>query len=191
MFGRLLLPVGRPPNPSAKGVEASAVPTCRMLALAPCVALAAKRGLGGELAVEAQSYVSTYEIIEVFPHDPSAFTQGLAFDSSGNLYESDGLYGRSAVRHVDVRTGTNRNRTENPAPVRRLAVLTPARCAANLWAAQFFGEGIVVTGNTLVQLTWKNNMVREGSALPRSKFLAHSLPAQPSPLSKWQLLSLT
>ena len=53
----------------------------------------------------ASTYVSSYEIVETFPHDSNAFTQGLAFGPDGVLYESDGLYGESKVRSVDVQTG--------------------------------------------------------------------------------------
>jgi len=111
---------------------------------------AARRQLGGEAAIKAEAYVSKYEIIHEFPHDPTAFTQGLAFDPHGNLYESDGLYGRSAVRSVEVNSGRSQNRTANAAPV--------------------FGEGIVVIGQKLVQLSWRNQMVFEYS-LPGLKLL--------------------
>ena len=44
------------------------------------------------------------EVIEILPHDSSAFTQGLAF-LDGKLYESTGLYGESSLRIVNITTG--------------------------------------------------------------------------------------
>jgi glutamine cyclotransferase len=78
--------------------------------------------------------VQRVRILERFPHDPEAFTQGLAYDA-GQLYESTGTYGQSTLRRVDLQTG----RVEQ---LRRL----PDR---------LFGEGIVVWGERIVQLTWR------------------------------------
>ena len=44
------------------------------------------------------------EVIEILPHDSSAFTQGLLFLDS-KLYESTGLYGESSIRIVNATTG--------------------------------------------------------------------------------------
>ncbi len=76
----------------------------------------------------------TVEILEWFPHDPTAFTQGLE-TADGVLYESTGLYGRSSLRVVDMATGT---------------VISQATVADNL-----FAEGLTVVGDRIVQLTWK------------------------------------
>lgn len=81
--------------------------------------------------------VYTYTIINTYPHDPAAFTQGLIFEN-GVLYESTGLYGRSSIRKVDLETGT----------VLQLYELAP----------QFFGEGLTAFGDTLIQLTWQSNV---------------------------------
>jgi glutaminyl-peptide cyclotransferase len=54
---------------------------------------------------------------------------------AGRLYESAGLYGRSAVRQVELRSGR---------------VLRSRRIAD-----AFFGEGLALVGTRLVQLTWK------------------------------------
>lgn len=82
----------------------------------------------------AAQAVDTYKVIHTYPHDPNAFTQGLVF-VNGRMYESDGLYGHSTVRMVDVQTG--RTLQETPVP------------------AQYFGEGLTNWGSTLIQLTWK------------------------------------
>jgi glutamine cyclotransferase len=76
-------------------------------------------------------------IINTYPHDPQAFTQGLVFDD-GILYESTGLLGRSSVRKVDLKTG---------------AILQIHRLPA-----QLFGEGITVFGERLIQLTWQSGV---------------------------------
>lgn len=81
----------------------------------------------------------TYEVVNVFPHDPNAFTQGLLFDE-GSLYEGTGLYGRSSLRRVDLESG---------------AVL-----AQIALPEAFFGEGITIVGDKVYQLTW-----REGTGL--------------------------
>ncbi|MBN1219661.1 MAG: glutaminyl-peptide cyclotransferase [Anaerolineae bacterium] len=78
----------------------------------------------------------TYKIINTYPHDRNAFTQGLIF-MDGVLYEGTGLYGRSSLRRVDLETGQ----------VLQSLSLPP----------QFFGEGITLFGNQIIQLTWKAN----------------------------------
>jgi glutamine cyclotransferase len=75
-----------------------------------------------------------YRIVNTYPHDPRAFTQGLVF-ADGALYEGTGLRGQSSLRKVDLQTG-------NILRIRQLA-------------AHFFGEGITIYGNRLFQLTWR------------------------------------
>ena len=77
----------------------------------------------------------TFEIVRAFPHDPAAFTQGLAY-RDGFLYESTGLNGRSSLRKVRLETG---------AVVQRQDL-----------APEFFGEGITLLKNEVVQLTWQS-----------------------------------
>jgi len=78
----------------------------------------------------------TYEVIKTYPHDTDAFTEGLVF-SNGFLYESTGLYGNSSLRRVDLETGQ---------------VLQTYHLSN-----QFFGEGIAIVNNTIVQLTWQSH----------------------------------
>lgn len=78
--------------------------------------------------------VYTYRVINKFPHDDKAFTQGLVYDN-GFLYESTGLKGSSSVRKVDIETGV---------PVVKLD-LDP----------QLFGEGIVIMDDKIYQITYK------------------------------------
>ena len=51
-----------------------------------------------------------YKIVNTYPHDPTAFTQGLLWDS-GVLYESTGKEGRSSIRKVDLKTGERDRQT--------------------------------------------------------------------------------
>ena len=74
------------------------------------------------------------EVLNVFPHDAQAFTQGLLWHD-GNLYESTGLYGESTLRRVDLASGE------------ALEVLA--------LPAEFFAEGLERVGDRLIQLTWK------------------------------------
>ena len=78
----------------------------------------------------------TFQVVRQFPHDPAAFTQGLAFLDS-YFYEGTGLTGRSSLRQVKVETGA----------VVRKVDLDP----------EFFGEGITILKNQVVQLTWQSH----------------------------------
>jgi len=76
----------------------------------------------------------TYKIEKVFPHDTSAYTEGLLYQD-GYLYESTGDEGHSTLRKVDVVTGK---------------VIKMARLDA-----QYFGEGISIVGDKIIMLTYK------------------------------------
>jgi glutamine cyclotransferase len=79
----------------------------------------------------------TFKIIHVFPHDSAAFTQGLIYHD-GFFYEGTGLNGRSSLRKVRPETGEVVQRVD----------LEP----------QFFGEGITLFKNEIVQLTWQSHI---------------------------------
>ncbi len=76
-----------------------------------------------------------YRVVNTYSHDPGAFTQGLVF-TDGVLYESTGLYGRSSVRRVDLEFGEVLQQRD--------------------LAGEYFGEGLAVVGDRLIQLTWRN-----------------------------------
>ena len=76
-----------------------------------------------------------YEIVNIYPHDIEAYTQGLEFDGE-DLYESTGLNGKSTLRKVNYKTG---DIIENKK-------LDDA----------FFGEGITLINDKIIQLTWKS-----------------------------------
>ncbi len=73
-------------------------------------------------------------VLEVLPHDTTAFTQGLQFDG-GRLYESRGMRGESAITEIDPETGA----VVRSAPV----------------AATYFAEGLAIVGDRAIQLTWQ------------------------------------
>jgi glutamine cyclotransferase len=75
-----------------------------------------------------------------YPHDPAAFTEGLAFTPSGkSYYESIGRYGLSEVREVDLITGKLLRR--------------------RLLPANTFGEGLtLLPSGSVVQLTWREHV---------------------------------
>lgn len=77
--------------------------------------------------------VYTYEIVATYPHDANAFTQGLQY-ADGILYEGTGREGMSNVRHVDLKTGKVLKEAKND--------------------PMYFGEGIVILGDKLYQLTY-------------------------------------
>lgn len=83
---------------------------------------------------ERQVPVYSYRIVATFPHDPKAFTQGLAF-GGGALYEGTGQYGRSSLRKVDLDNGRVLQQRDLP--------------------DRFHGEGVTLYEERLIQLTWR------------------------------------
>ncbi|MDB6094781.1 MAG: glutamine cyclotransferase [Verrucomicrobia bacterium] len=75
-------------------------------------------------------------MVAAWPHDRSAFTQGLVF-RGGSFIESTGLNGRSSLREAEVTSG----RVLKQVPV----------------AAEYFAEGLAVLGDRAYQLTWQNH----------------------------------
>lgn len=78
-----------------------------------------------------------YKIINKFPHDNQAFTQGLLYDN-GVLYESTGLEGQSTLRIVTIQTGI---------PIMKINLEN-----------QIFAEGIALFNNQIYQLTYKSQI---------------------------------
>ena len=111
-----------------RSVSRSAWPRRRIAFFALCVAVATA---GWARAAD------DYRVVNAYPHDPNAFTQGLVY-IDGHLYESTGLNGRSSLRMVDLTTGQVLQKRD--------------------LAPQYFGEGLASWGSTLVQLTWQNHV---------------------------------
>lgn len=84
----------------------------------------------------AQTPVCHYDVITTLDHDAEAFTQGLVF-SDGEFFEGTGLYGESSLRRVELGTG---------------AVLQQVNLGS-----QYFGEGLALWQDRLIQLTWREN----------------------------------
>lgn len=78
-----------------------------------------------------------YEIVNSWPHDPNAFTQGLVFHE-GRLIESTGREGRSSLRRVELETGKVLQRVDVPSP--------------------YFAEGITLFKGKIFQLTWQHQL---------------------------------
>ena len=112
-------PKGSGPAAPANGGMGSKIFYSAVFFILVAGAYAVQRKLGLEASPLNSAYVSTYEIVQTFAHENDAFTQGLTFDDEGNLYESDGLYGRSGVRHVDVVSGKSKKFVANERAVRR------------------------------------------------------------------------
>jgi glutamine cyclotransferase len=75
-----------------------------------------------------------YEIVNTYPHDPTAFTQGLVFQD-GALVESTGLEGHSTLRRVELQTGRVLQSMDVP--------------------KFYFAEGMTLFAGKIYQLTWK------------------------------------
>ena len=81
--------------------------------------------------------VYSYNIVNTYPHDRDAFTEGLVFED-GFLFEGTGLLEQSTLRRVELETGAVLQIHELP--------------------DQFFGEGITIYGDKIIQLTWQSNV---------------------------------
>lgn len=75
-------------------------------------------------------------IVETYPHDTEAFTQGLLL-YDGKFYESTGRYGQSQLRRVNPATGETEQAINLP--------------------AEFFAEGLARVDDRLIQITWQEN----------------------------------
>ncbi len=78
-----------------------------------------------------------YRVVNTYPHDPGAFTQGLIF-SGGALFESTGHYGESSLRRVELETGKFLG-------IRKLS-------------GDHFAEGLALMDGHLFQLTWQEGL---------------------------------
>ena len=82
--------------------------------------------------------VEAIQQVRSYPHDSTAFTQGLVWHG-GTLYESTGRYGQSSLRVVALETGE----------VLKKTALAP----------QYFAEGIAAVGDSIYQLTWREGVM--------------------------------
>jgi glutamine cyclotransferase len=80
-----------------------------------------------------------FNITAIYPHDTSAYTQGLEI-FNGKLYEGTGDYINSSIRIAEIKTGK---------VVQKHMMGT----------AEIFGEGITIFKDKIYQLTWKNHLI--------------------------------
>ena len=81
-----------------------------------------------------------YRVINVYPHDPEAYTQGLVVTGEENpqFIEGTGLWGESSLRLVNIETGEVKQFISLP--------------------DEYFGEGLTEFNNRIYQLTWRANI---------------------------------
>lgn len=81
--------------------------------------------------------IYTYKVINTYPHDKGAYTQGLEYHN-GFLYEGTGQKGTSSIRKVELETGKVLQQKDLD--------------------EKYFGEGITILNNKLYQLTWQGGV---------------------------------
>ena len=81
--------------------------------------------------------IYTYKIINTYPHDKDAYTQGLEYHN-GFLYEGTGRKGQSSIRKVELKTGKIVQQKDLD--------------------ETYFGEGITILNNKIYQLTWQSGI---------------------------------
>jgi glutaminyl-peptide cyclotransferase len=136
-------------------VRRSLLATAAALALVACStdAPSAEVGSGASpLTVRKRTPEYVVDVVRAYPHDTTAFTQGLVWHD-GALYEGTGVIGRSSIRRVELTTGEVQQKRDVPAP--------------------HFGEGIVILGDRLYQLTWQS----------KQAFVYDAGPSRPWPTS--------
>ena len=79
-----------------------------------------------------------FRVVNTYPHDINAFTQGLKFHQ-GFIYEGTGQYGLSSLSRINLESGEVLQRKSMP--------------------SRYFGEGIEIVGDRIFQLTWRSHRV--------------------------------
>lgn len=87
-----------------------------------------------EVFADAPYKAYSYKIINTYPHDGNAFTQGLEYHN-GHLYESTGQRKESTIRKVELKTGKVLQKTDIE--------------------DRYFGEGITIMDDKIYFLTWQ------------------------------------
>ena len=85
----------------------------------------------------SQVPVYDHRVVNTYPHDPGAYSQGLLFHE-GRLYESTGRNGTSGIRRVVLETGEVEQKKDLPYTL--------------------FGEGLALHEGELFQLTWTSGV---------------------------------
>jgi len=111
--------------------------TLGLALLLTALSLASACNSGSATTAGAKAAHYSYEVVNVYPHDPNAFTQGLIF-RDGKLLESTGQEGESTLRRVDLESGQVLNKVDV--------------------ADQYFAEGMTVLNGKVYQLTWQHRI---------------------------------
>jgi glutaminyl-peptide cyclotransferase len=90
----------------------------------------------GDRDGDAKVPIYTFEVINAWPHDTGAFTQGLEIHR-GSFYESTGRNGVSSLRQVELETGRVLRKVEVP--------------------HEYFAEGLTIFQGKIYQLTWQSH----------------------------------
>lgn len=120
--------------------------------IAPYVIVALLIVLVCESSYGDEPQIFDYRVVNVYPHDAAAFTQGLFF-RNGWLYESTGQYGSSSIRKVRLEDGRVAQRHD--------------------LEDRYFGEGIVDWRDSLVAVTWRSGqgfVLSIDDFVPRERF---------------------
>ena len=115
--------------------SAPSPPTSPLASPPPQVVSPLPTPTAGEIIEPVQRY--TYEVVNSYPHDPFAFTQGLIWFND-TLYEGTGLRGRSSLRKVNLEDGKVLQQIDLD--------------------DRYFGEGITIWGDKIIQLTWQSRI---------------------------------
>ena len=105
--------------------------------LAACASLPPPAPAAPQVRAPAATPLYGVRVVRTYPHDRFAYTQGLVY-RDGVLYEGTGLPGRSSLRKVDLATGK----------VLKIRALD----------AKYFGEGVALWKDRLIQLTWQSGV---------------------------------
>ncbi|MFK7602516.1 glutaminyl-peptide cyclotransferase [Deinococcus sp. SM5_A1] len=119
---------------SLNTVLAQSTPPASSPAVAPASAAPAN-----SVPVNSVPAILTPTIVNRYPHDRAAFTEGFQYLGDGTYMESTGLVGESGVRRVDLKTGKVLGRVATP-------------------LATAFGEGVTVVGGVAYHLTWQDGL---------------------------------
>jgi len=103
-----------------------------------CCVLIPNKAVTFQIGTQGTAPLLGYKVINTYPHDIHAFTEGLFFYDDF-MYESTGLYGGSSLRKVNVTTGT---------PVKQISI-----------NKTYFAEGCTIFDNQIFQLTWREDVV--------------------------------
>ncbi|QTE23927.1 glutaminyl-peptide cyclotransferase [Polaribacter cellanae] len=88
-----------------------------------------------EVFANRKPAIYDYKIVNTYPHDTKAYTQGLEYHN-GFLYETTGRRGQSSLRKVEIKTGKVLQKVDLD--------------------KKYFGEGMTIVNNKIIWLTWEN-----------------------------------